>query len=181
MEVLATAIKKEKEIKGIQIGKDGTKLSLFADDMIVYMENPIDSTRKLLGLISEFGKTAGYKVNIQKLKAFLYTNNEIAETEIRNKIPLDIATRKINYLVINLTKEVKDLYSENYKTLKKESKEDTNKWKQIPCSWIGRINIIKMAILPKAIYRFTAIPIRVPMTYFTDIEQTFQNCIWNCK
>ena len=87
------------------------KLSLFADDMIVYMENPIDSTKKLLVLINEFGKRAGYKVNTQKSKAFLYTNNESAETEIRKKIAFDIATRKIKYLGINLTKEVKDLYS----------------------------------------------------------------------
>ena len=96
------------------------KLSLFADDMIVYMENPIDPTNKLLDLINEFGKTAGYKVNTQKSKAFLYTNNESAETEIWKKIPFGIATRKIKYLGINLTKEVKDLYSENYTTLKKE-------------------------------------------------------------
>ena len=86
------------------------KLSLFADDMIVYMENPIDSTKKLLHLINEFGKTARYKVHTQKSKAFLYTNNETAESEIRKKIPLDIATRKIKYLGINLTKEVRDLF-----------------------------------------------------------------------
>ena len=85
------------------------KLSLLADDMIVYMENPIDSTKTLLDLINEFGKPAEHKVNTQKSKAFLYTNNEISGTEIRKKIPLDIATRKIKYLGINLTKEVKDL------------------------------------------------------------------------
>ena len=88
MEVVVIAIRQEKEIKGIQIGKEETKLSLFADDMIVYMENPIDSAKKLLNLINEFGKIAKYKVNIQKSKAFLYTNNETSKTEIRKNNPI---------------------------------------------------------------------------------------------
>ena len=164
LEVLATAIRQEKAIKGIQIGKEEMKLSLFADDMIVYMQNPIDYTKKLLYLIREFGKTAGYKVNTQKSKAFLYTNNETAETEIRKKkIPFDRATtKKIKYQGINPTKEVKDLYSENYTTLRKEIKEDTNKWKHVPCSWIGRINIIKMAILPKQFIDSMQSPLEYP-------------------
>ena len=97
------------------------------------------------------------------------------------KIPFDRATRKIKYLGINPTKEVKDLYSENIKTLKKEMKEDTNKWKHVPCSWIGRINIITIAILPKAIYRFNAILTKTPMAYLTDLEQIFQKFMWKQK
>ena len=126
----------------------------FADDMILYIENLEVSTKKLLDLISEFGKIGRYKVNIHKSMAFLYANNEILETETRKKIPSDIATRKIKYLGINLIKEVEDLYLETYRTLKKEIKEDINNWKHIPSSWIERINIIKIPIPPKAICRF---------------------------
>ena len=85
LEVLATVIRQGKKVKGIQIGKEEVKLSLFTDNMIVYIEKPVGSTKNLLNLISEFGKVAEYKVNIQKLKAFFYTNNEIPKTEIRNK------------------------------------------------------------------------------------------------
>ena len=156
--------------------KGGNKTVIVCNDMIVYKENPKDSTNKLLDLISEFGKTVGYKVNIKKLKAFLYTNNELSKTAMREKVPFALATRKIKYLGINLTKEVKDLYSET-QTLKKKIKEDTNKRKHILCSWIGRINIIKMSKISKAIYRFNATLIKVLMTYFTDIEQTFKKFI----
>ena len=150
MEVLATAIRAEKERKGIQIGIE-VKLSLFADDMILYIENPKDSTRKLLELINEYSKIAG--INTQKSLAFLYTNNEKTERKIKETIPFIIATKRIKYLGIYLPKETKDLYIENYKTLVKEIKEDTSRWRNIPCSWVGRINIVKMSILPKAIYR----------------------------
>ena len=121
-----------KEIKGIQIGKE-VKLSLFADDMILYIENPKDFTRKLLELINEYSKVEGYKINTQKSIAFLYTNNEKTEREIKETIPFTIATKRIKSLGIYLPKETKDVYRENYKTLVKEIKEDTNRWRSIPC------------------------------------------------
>ena len=94
MEVLATAIREEKEIKGIHIGKEEVKFSLFEEDMILYTENPKDSIRKLLELINEFSKIAGYKINAQKSLAFLYTNNEKSEREFKESIPFTIVTKK---------------------------------------------------------------------------------------
>ena len=105
--------------------------------MILYIKNPEDFTRKLLELINEYSKVAGYKINTHKSLAFLYTNNEKTEREIKETIRFTIAT-KIKYLGVYLPKEAKDLYIENYKTLMKEIKEDTNRWRHIPSSWIGR-------------------------------------------
>ena len=110
MEVLPTAIREEKVIKVIQIGKEEVKLLLFADDMILYVENPKNTTRKLLELINEYSKVSGYKINTQKSLAFLYTNNEKTEMEIKEIIPFTIAMKRIKYLEINLPKETKDLY-----------------------------------------------------------------------
>ena len=129
MKVLATAFREEKEIKGIQIGKEEVKLSLCADGMILYIENLKDTTRKLLELINDYSKVAGYKVNTGKSLAFLYTNNEKTEREIKEAILLIIVTKRIKYLGINLPKEIKDLQIENFKTLVKEIKEDTNRWR----------------------------------------------------
>ena len=117
----------------------------------------------------------------QKSLAFLYTSNEKTEREIKETIQFTIAMKRIKYLGINLPKETKNLYIENYKTLMKEIKGDTNRWRNIPCSWIRRITIVKMSTLLKAIYRFSAISIKLPMAFSTELEQVILNYLWKCK
>jgi hypothetical protein len=131
--------------------------------MIVYISNSKNSIRELLQMINNFSKVVGYKINSNRSVAFLYTNNKQAEKENRKTTPFTIVTN-IKFLGVTLTKQVKDLYDNSFKSLKKEIEEDMGKWRDLPCSWIVKINIAKMAILPKVIYRFNPIPVKIPNT-----------------
>ena len=130
--------------------------------MILHVENTKDATMKLQ-LINKSDQVAGYKISTQKSVTSLYTKNERSEREIKERIPFIIISKRIKHLGINLSKEAKDLYSKNYKILMKEIEDDPTRWKDTPCPQVGRINIVKMTVPPKAIYRLNTIPINFPV------------------
>jgi hypothetical protein len=146
-----------------------------------YLSDLKNSTRELLNLINSFGEVAEYKINSSKSMTFLYTKNKQGEKEISETTPNSIVTNNIKYLGMTLTKEVKDLYDKIFKSLKKEINEDLRRWKDLPCSWIGRINIVKMAILPKTIYRLKAILIKIPTQFLNKLERKIDRFTWNNK
>ena len=151
-------------------------------EMLAWTNHKLES--RLLGeleLISEFTKVVGYKINTQKSLAFLYTNSGKSESEIKESIPLTIATKRIKYVGINLPMATKELYTKNYKTLMKEIKDDINRWREIPCSWVGRINIMRKTVLSNAVYRVNMIPIKLPVAFFTELEQKISQFTWKNK
>ena len=128
-------------------------------------------------LVSEHNEFAKYNVNIQKSITFLFTSNEQVKFEIESKIPFTLASPKMEYSGINLTKYAQDLYEENYNTLTKDTKEKLNKWRDIACSLIGRLNIVKMSVLHNLTYTFNAIPFKIQVSYFMDIDKLILKCI----
>ena len=169
LEILALAIREEKETEGIRIGKAETKLSFFADDMMICLENPRDSSKKLLQIINNFGKVAGYKINPHKSSAFLYVSNKVQKQEVEREIPFKARVDTIKYLCAKkylLPKQIQGQNECNYKILFSQIKSDLSKWNNICCTSIGWANITKMTILPKLIYLFSAIPIRLSDNYF---------------
>jgi hypothetical protein len=169
-EVLARAVRQLKKTKWIQIRKEEVKVLLLSDDMMVYINNPKNSTRQLLQQISTFSKVVGYKIYSKKLVALLYTNDKLSEKEIRHTTHFIEARNNIKYLGVTLTKQLKDLYDKIFKSLKKGIEEVIRRWKNLQCSWEGKKGVVEMAILPKEIYRFNANSFKIPTHFILYLE-----------
>lgn len=176
IEPLAEAIWADEEITGINIGKTQNKISLYADDIILYLTNPERSIPALLDLITKFGTISGYKINLTKSNALLI--NSSVSNRLKAISPFTWAQSSFKYIGENVAPKLKDLYLINYIPLLKKIKEELEHWKMLPISFLGRINVIKMNVLPRFSYLFQSLPCYLVKTFFKSINKMLTSFIW---
>lgn len=179
IEPLAAAVRSDAYIKGIQRGDSVHKVSLYADDTLLYVSEPLQSLPRLLTLLKDFGKISGYKVNMQKSELMLI--NFTPQHNMLESLPFKLSQEKIKYLGVWITKNYKKMYKTNFLPLLNTVKQDLERWNTLPLSLGGRINTIKMNVLPKFLYLFQAIPLFLTKTFFTLIDKSISSFIWNGK
>uniref|UniRef100_A0A672IAP0 Reverse transcriptase domain-containing protein n=1 Tax=Salarias fasciatus TaxID=181472 RepID=A0A672IAP0_SALFA len=179
IEPLAAAVRNDALIKGVQRGDSVHKVSLYADDTLLYVSEPLQSLPRLLGLLEDFGKISGYKVNMQKSE--LIPINVLAQQNTLTSFPFKLSQDKFKYLGVWITKNYKHMYKANFIPLLDIIKQDLGQWSTLPLSLGGRINIIKMNVLPKFLYLFQCVPLFLTKTFFSFIDKLISSFIWNGK
>uniref|UniRef100_A0A8D0GM46 Reverse transcriptase domain-containing protein n=1 Tax=Sphenodon punctatus TaxID=8508 RepID=A0A8D0GM46_SPHPU len=181
LEVLASAIRQNKRIEGVKIGGQETKLSLYADDLLVYITKPEETLPELLKLMDDFGKVSGYSINKEKSFALVFGEGAVQEEHLKKLSPFPISESGLKYLGVTLTKNLRNLYTANFLPLLKNLKEEVQPWKKLMTSWLGKINLYKMIVLPKLLYRLMAIPIQLPSSFFRSSDDLLRDIVWNGK
>lgn len=179
MEPLAAALRQKTDIQGIQRSGEEHKVSLYADDMLLYISHTLSSLPKLMVLLKEFGTLSGYRVNIQKSE-LMHVGTSNIETSL-NSLPFKISPKKFKYLGVWITDKYKDLYTANYHPLLANLNQDIKRWDPLPFSLGGRINTVKMSVLPKFLYIFQCLPIFLTKSFFTKLNNEISSFIWNKK
>uniref|UniRef100_A0A8C6T7J7 Reverse transcriptase domain-containing protein n=1 Tax=Neogobius melanostomus TaxID=47308 RepID=A0A8C6T7J7_9GOBI len=179
IEPLATALRNDENIKGINIGNQDLKTSLYADDLLIYMTDPKSSIPYLMRLLEDYSKASGYKINYGKTE--IMPLNESALNQIPYVSCFKWSPKGLRYLGINISNDLNQIYRLNYGPLIDNLKANIHKWKDLPLSLIGRVNLVKMAILPKFLYLFQTIPVKCPTSLFTTIDSLISKCIWSFK
>lgn len=179
IETLAIAIRTDNRIKGVSRGNTVHKTSLYADDLLLQMSDPIESMPYVLSLLKTFGSISGYKINLSK--SLLFPLNDLAMLEDYGHLPFRIENEKCTYLGIEIAGSVKDIFKYNYKSILERTKNDLDRWSKLPVTLAGRINAVKMTILPKYLYLFQMIPIFIPKSFFAQLDSLISAFIWNKK
>uniref|UniRef100_A0A8D0GHQ7 Reverse transcriptase domain-containing protein n=1 Tax=Sphenodon punctatus TaxID=8508 RepID=A0A8D0GHQ7_SPHPU len=178
IEPLAIAIRAQQQIKGIQMQQKEFKVALYADDMMLSLTDLPTSIPKLIEIITQFGRVSGYRVYIDKSQMLLFHEEKLNATEKQKATPFKIQNSHIKYLGINIPKKWKDLYKLNFAPLLEEVKRKEEEWKKLHISWLGRINLVKMTLLPKLLYTSLTLPIRVPKEYYDIINKNIARIVW---